>query len=1257
MGLSKELIQQFVKATNDLQEQNSETFVLGTAVISDGNTYVKIDGSESLTPIKTTTKVNQGDRVTVMIKNHTATITGNITSPSVDKNVVENKIDEFGTIIANDIVAQNGKIDNLIAENVTIKGDLTAVNAEIENLTAENVNINGKLTANEAEIKDLKVKKLDVETAKIELATIENLNATNAEVNTIKGNFADFSQLTTEDLKAINANIKNLQAEKLNANEAEIKYANIDFANIGMAAIEKLFADSGIIKDLVVNDQHITGELVGVTIKGDLIEGNTIVADKLVVKGSDGLYYKLNTDGMKVEAEQTEYNSLNGSIITAKSITASKVMVDDLVAFDATIGGFKITDSSIYSGVKESATNTTRGIYLDKTGQVSFGDANNFLKFFKDTDGVWKLAISANSIKLSASSADLETALDDINNKVQNTTKSIQEQFAISNSSTTAPTSGWSTTPPTWQNGKYIWSKTITTYTDGRISESKPVCITGAKGETGASGSAGATGTGITSITEEYYLSTSKTTQTGGSWVTTPPTWSKGKYMWTRSKIVYKNPTSTVYTTPICDNSWEAVNDVEKRVADAEQKIEPGKITATVEDQIKKNGSTVVASKSYVIQEANKVIHKFTSTGGHNLIKNGKAKKGTYGWSNNGGGIVAGTSGSFGTCFDTNMPSGIRGAEIKLKNDTDYVYEAWIFSSVAITGSGVSPLHYWCNTTSNTSGQAQLTVIDYRQQIPKANTWTKCYVHFKTKATGNVYFTPFIYTGEGSHGLSVTEISLSEGKVERAWTPHSSEIYEGSTIIDASGVTINNGAIKVKNKAGQTVLSGDSDGNLSLTGSLVVSSNKNQILRVDTADTKYPHMVIDAYGPYMDRLSVTSDYTGYAQQKAVDGVFIRNDSMTIYGTGERLFMQGDLRAGGKISSSSGFVSNKFTMGSLTDVVNGAPWYGIGRTDIASGSGYYSQLAGYWGLRLRSSGVIIDLPQNGDISFNTGAYFNGWVRVKGTNGIYFQDWGGGWRMEDSTWIRSYNGKSIYTNGMMRCDNTMTTLSKFIVDSSYPYIDFRSPTGTRRGYVGYGAGTEGALYIVSEINKYVNVAGHLIPNATNTYWVGTNNPDRKWKGLCAEGGTVGSSDIRQKENIERLDGTIVNYDDLTGEIKEYELLNLKRESIRATPTDYYDFIKDRFKPSYYNYKLSDSLNGDGTFSIDPQAEYDMLKNVGFLAQDYDLETDSVAKEFIFADEDGNLSYNHMSYVTVGMIALQEAIKKIEVLEERIKQLELC
>ena len=133
-------------------------------------------------------------------------------------------------------------------------------------------------------------------------------------------------------------------------------------------------------------------------------------------------------------------------------------------------------------------------------------------------------------------------------------------EFAQSTSATTAPTSGWQTTAPAWIDGRYIWTRTKTTYSSGSPTYSAAVNLTGAKGNTG---NTGATGTGVSSITEEYYLSTSKTSRTGGSWVTTPPTWEVGKYMWTRVKIIYKNPTSTAYTDPVVSSEWEAIDSLE----------------------------------------------------------------------------------------------------------------------------------------------------------------------------------------------------------------------------------------------------------------------------------------------------------------------------------------------------------------------------------------------------------------------------------------------------------------------------------------------------------------------------------------------------------------------------------------------------------------------------------------------------------------------------------------------------------------------
>ena len=427
MDLSSELIAEFAKVTNDSKKDtNKETIFYGTIVKYDNSNYVQLDGSDLLTPITTTTGISPGDRVMVTIKNHTATVTGNITDPAASSGVVRevgNQISEFEIVIADKVGtvefnAEKARIEELRADNVTIKKTLTANEAKIADLEAEDATINGKLTANEASIEELETKKLDAEVADLTYATIANLEVTNANARNLSADYASFKQTTTDKFVANEASINDLDANKLSASDAELLYANIDFSNIGKAAMEYFYANSGLINNVVIGDGTITGNLVGVTISGDLIEGNTIKAEKLVIKGSDGLYYKLNTDGTTVEAEQTQYNSLDGSHILANSITATKISVDDLVAFDATIGGFNITNTSIYSGVKETVGNTTRGIYLDKDGQMAIGDGSNFIKYYKDSEGNYKLEISAKSIKLSASNKDVETAINELKDEI-----------------------------------------------------------------------------------------------------------------------------------------------------------------------------------------------------------------------------------------------------------------------------------------------------------------------------------------------------------------------------------------------------------------------------------------------------------------------------------------------------------------------------------------------------------------------------------------------------------------------------------------------------------------------------------------------------------------------------------------------------------------------------------------------------------------------------------------------------------------------
>lgn len=380
MSLTSDLISQFVNATKDDNNTKSETTLYGTAVY-DERLYVRLDGSEELTPVSTTTDVHDGDRVTVMIKDHTAVVTGNISSPAArtdDVKDIGGQVTQMGTVLADKVNAseleiERGRIDELISDNVLIRESLVAAEANIE-----------ELNASTAEIEKLKAEKLDATAADIKFAKVEDLEVLDGEFHNLESTYGEFVELTADKLEATEASVKALEVDKLSAEQADVKYANIDFTNIGEAAIRKIFADSGLISDLIVGDGTITGELVGVTLKGDLIEGNTIKADKLVVKGSDGIYYKLNFEaGTFTDGEAVPDDSLHGSVITAKSITAEKVSVKDLVAFGATIGGFNITDKSLYSGVKSSIDNATRGIYMDTDAQFNIGDGSSFMRYYR----------------------------------------------------------------------------------------------------------------------------------------------------------------------------------------------------------------------------------------------------------------------------------------------------------------------------------------------------------------------------------------------------------------------------------------------------------------------------------------------------------------------------------------------------------------------------------------------------------------------------------------------------------------------------------------------------------------------------------------------------------------------------------------------------------------------------------------------------------------------------------------------------------
>lgn len=193
-----------------------------------------------------------------------------------------------------------------------------------------------------------------------------------------------------------------------------------------------------------------------------------------------------------------------------------------------------------YTWIKYGTSASGAGMSDDPVGKTYIGLAYNKTTATESTnagDYTWSLIKGADGISVN----------------------SVTVEYYLSASATTQTGGSWSTTVPAWVDGRYMWSRTKTTLSSGTTSTTTPVCITGGKGATGGTGAAGK---GVKSIVTQFYLSTSKTSQVGGSWGTAMPTWSAGKYVWTRSLITYTDNT-TATTTPQCDSSWEAVNEIQ----------------------------------------------------------------------------------------------------------------------------------------------------------------------------------------------------------------------------------------------------------------------------------------------------------------------------------------------------------------------------------------------------------------------------------------------------------------------------------------------------------------------------------------------------------------------------------------------------------------------------------------------------------------------------------------------------------------------
>lgn len=275
--------------------------------------------------------------------------------------------------------------------------------------------------------------------------------------------------------------------------------------------------------------------------------------------------------------------SISGTTITITAVKGSDLADNGTVEIPVTLDGIACTLTFSYAKVKDGyhgenarlCTVTGNQIMKYESGSTTpvpeklvltaaYQNANHQKWQYLDKYNVWvdfspseastQITITEDSAAWNGNTALIraldktETAIDTITlaklrdgNKGVGV-KDVVEQYYSSSSATELLDGKWEDIPQSWENGRYIWTRSIINYTDGSKSTTAPICTTGDPGSNGI---------GVKSVDVWYYLSSSAASLTGGKWQTTAPAWADGKYMWSKTIITYTDD-STDESAAVC---------------------------------------------------------------------------------------------------------------------------------------------------------------------------------------------------------------------------------------------------------------------------------------------------------------------------------------------------------------------------------------------------------------------------------------------------------------------------------------------------------------------------------------------------------------------------------------------------------------------------------------------------------------------------------------------------------------------------------
>lgn len=390
-----------------------------------------------------------------------------------------------------------------------------------------------------------------------------------------------------------------------------------DWSDNGINGDNTQFANSSE-QTILINKNGILGRSYD-----DQLDEFSLKQFKLV---NNGMYFtKDGWQSIETGIGRFTYRDINGNLVEDYGIIAKTVVGNLIIGKELQIYN---EDKSIV--IDENGL-TIDGGYLKIKGTEVGSDGKTISEVIIDLNTAQKLVAlaqqaadkaqeSANQAQASANNAqktadevktvtdNLVTETNEIRELAEKGVDHVTTYFYQSDSATELVGGEWTTNSVTWISGKYVWQKVITYYKDGTDNSqtAKAICISGANGQDGKPGENGVKGKGVKSITPQYAISDSNVLQPNEGWSDKEPAWSEGKYIWTRTLVVYDDNTQET-TTPIVSNGLNSALSISTA---ARKQADSAKSTA---DSANTTASEAKSTADSASQTANKASENATS--------------------------------------------------------------------------------------------------------------------------------------------------------------------------------------------------------------------------------------------------------------------------------------------------------------------------------------------------------------------------------------------------------------------------------------------------------------------------------------------------------------------------------------------------------------------------------------------------------------------------------------------------------------------